>query len=236
MKMDQSVMNHSHNHNHCATASPCRRVFTTVFSIWFACVSMFGGIANAQSDGSDFEAPIIEHEPLGSGVSGNIEPFEATVVDNEELRSVSLFYRFAGQTAFEEIEMKPLASSSSYIASIDTSLAEETATAIEYYIRAEDAAGNLVLKGFAFEPLVRRLNPAGQAAVVTAEPVQTQTGRTVTEEPRRRVNWLYVALGALIVGGIAAGAGGGSDDDGGNPGPGGNCQPDCQVTLTIATP
>ncbi|NND89483.1 MAG: hypothetical protein HKN42_01365 [Granulosicoccus sp.] len=208
----------------------CKRLFTTLFTAWFASSSVFGNLALAQSGTTDFQAPIIEHEPLETGVLGNIEPFEATVVDNVDLQSVTLFYRYNGETAFTELEMKPLASSSSFIASVDTSLANPGSTALEYYIRAEDFSGNVVLKGFSFQPLIRTLASADAATSLPAEPVAETAA---TDSPSRKgINWLYVALGVLVIGGIAAGAGG---SDGDAPPPQG-CQPDCQVTLTIGVP
>ncbi len=212
-------------------SSCLKPVLTTLFCIWFALTSTLTSIVHAQSAGSDFEAPIIEHEEISSGVLGDVESFVATVVDNEELDSVSLFYRYAGDADFIEISMQPLAESSYYTATVDTSLRDGSDTAIEYYIRAEDASGNLVLKGFAFEPLVRSLiddSPATSPTVVTEQPAPP-----TEPAPRKKVNWLYVGLGILLVGGIAAGAGGGG---GGSDPVDPTCSPNCSVTLTLATP
>lgn len=218
----------------CGLRKLLRRGFTGMFTLWFALATVMGNFVYAQSANADFKAPIIEHETLGNGVWGNSEPFEATVVDDQELKSVSLFYRYAGELAFTELVMQPLVSSSSYTASVDTSLSEEPVSAIEYYIRAEDMAGNLVLKGFAFEPLVRELASPDLASTDTqniAAPESINSGELQT---KKGINWLYVALGALVLGGIAAGAGGGGSDSGGDPNV--DCGTNCQVTLSIDTP
>lgn len=212
-----------------------RRCLCAWLAIWFAIVSVLGNPVLAQTGGSDFEAPVIEHEEVPTGTWGDTESFVATVVDNDVLKRVSLFYRYAGETEFREVEMTPLASSSYFTASVDTQLSTEPQSAIEYYIRAEDLSGNLVVKGFTFEPLVRTLvNPNP----VASEAVSAQNSGSIEPEPRKGINWLYVGLGVLLLGGIAAGAGGGggSDDDGGPGESPAGCGSDCQVTLTIGTP
>lgn len=214
------------------------RVLTCVFCFWFVSTSTLGTIANAQSTARDFEAPIIEHEENVSGIFGDVESFVATVGDNEGLKSVNLFYRYAGESEFTEITMEPLVQSSYYSASVNTGTRSGNETAIEYYIRAEDTAENVVFKGLPFNPLIRSLvdinNTVNSAA---ADPVEQKSPTKSTSD--RKVNWVYVALGALIVGGIAAAAGGGDDGKGNtvandvtDPG----CTVNCNVTLTLTTP
>lgn len=214
-----------------------KKAFISVVSACFAITVVFSNGAFAQSGERDFEAPIIEHEQIDGGTSGDVETFVATVVDNEELQSVSLFYRYSGESEYVELVMQPVASSSYYSAKVDTSEASEAAEAIEYYIRAEDVSGNLVLKGFVFEPLVRSLiMPTVMAPEdqVSANAVEPAPAPAPVAKPARKINWLYVALGALVIGGVAAGASGGSDGDGGAPPS--NCDPSCSVNLTINTP
>lgn len=215
-----------------STRHNLRRALTLLFCAWFACSTTYSNIALAQNTGSDFEAPIIEHEDVGNGLLGDIETFVASVVDNEAVENVSLFYRLKGDTKFTELPMSPLnASSYYYSAKIDTANLADEKTAIEYYIRAEDSAGNLVLKGFAFEPLVRTLLPAvPPGSSIDANVTQDSTP---TVAPKSKINWVYVALGALVLGGIAAGASGGGSDD---VAPAGDCSPNCLVTLTISPP
>ncbi|MFK7993364.1 MAG: hypothetical protein AB8B87_04445 [Granulosicoccus sp.] len=213
-----------------------KKAFTSFFCAWFALTSSLGTIAHAQSSESDFEAPIIEHEEIKSGNLGDVEVFAATVVDNEDLKSVSLFYRYSGENEFTEIVMQPLVQSAYYSAKVDTTpRVGEDDTAIEYYIRAEDASGNVVLKGLSFDPLVRTLRNPEPATPATDASI-AQTPSIEEPSPRKKINWLYVGVGILLVGGIAAAAGGGGDDGGGNgENPDPDCNP-CTVTLTLATP
>lgn len=201
-----------------------KQLFTTLFSIWFAFSNLFGQLVLAQSSGTDFESPIIEHEESLGGLIGGLETFNATVVDNDELESVKLFYRFSGQSVFNEVEMIPVAASSNYSTQVDTSAVESDGPeAIEYYIRAEDVSGNLVLKGFAFEPLERTFEmPVVEpvAPVATAEEIK----------PKRGINWLYVGLGVLAVGALAGAAASGGGDDG-NGGGGGTDTSTVSVTI-----
>ncbi|MFK7853525.1 MAG: hypothetical protein AB8B79_05405 [Granulosicoccus sp.] len=214
-----------------------KKAFISVVSACFAITVVFSNGAFAQSTERDFEAPIIEHEQIDGGTSGDVETFVATVVDNDELQSVSLFYRYSGEADYVELVMQPVASSSYYSAKVDTAEAKEAAESIEYYIRAEDVSGNLVLKGFVFEPLVRSLimpiamAPEEQPITSAVDPAPAPAP---VAKPARKINWLYVALGALVIGGVAAGASGG--DSGGGGGTNADCEPSCRVNLTINTP
>ncbi|MFK8080974.1 MAG: hypothetical protein AB8B97_11870 [Granulosicoccus sp.] len=216
-----------------------KKLFSCLLCIWFSISSTLGSVANAQALDTDFEAPIIEHEEVVSGTLGDVEVFIATVVDNGEVDSVSLFYRYAGDEEFIEIAMQELVQSSSYSAKIDTASRTADDEAIEYYIRAEDGAGNVVLKGLSFDPLVRTLiNPDASSATATIAGESTPAAESVA--PKKKINWLYVGLGALLVGGIAASAGGGGGSDGDGAGgidtPQPGCDPSCTITLTLNPP
>lgn len=213
-----------------------KKVLISFLSVCFTVTVVLGNGAYAQSEERDFEAPIIEHEEIVGGVPGDIESFVATVVDNEELKSVRLFYRYAGESEFAVLDMRPVASSAYYSATVDTSDANPDTSSIEYYIRAEDVSGNLVLKGFVFEPLIRSFTMPIAVAPATAELTTSPVSSTTDVTPGKKINWLYVALGVLVVGGIAAGASGGSDDGGGGSTGTGVCEPSCLVNLTIGAP
>jgi len=212
------------------------RVFTVWFAGWFAILSATSHPVIAQSATADFESPVIDHQLIESSTWGDAQVFEASVVDNNRVARVRLFYRFAGELEYTEVEMQQLASSSSYTATVETGDIDPPKKAIEYFIRAEDDSENLVLQGFAFEPLVRTLVVDTSLDDAPTTPTfSLETTETATPEPEKKgVNWLYVALGVLVVGGIAAGAGGGDDDD--VVLSDGECEPSCTVTLNIPTP
>lgn len=197
-----------------------KRQIAALLSVCVLITHLFSGIAQAQVDGPDFESPIIEHEPGSGGLIGSVEIFSATVVDNDELASVRLFYRFIGDAEYTRVNMRQIANSANYSARVFTSSAEPETTGIEYYIRAEDAAGNLVLKGFAFQPLVRLFDstPVDELALPTAQSPQDDA------EAGKKINWLYVAIGVLVVGGIAAAASGGGS---------GSATPECETECTV---
>ena len=147
--------------------------------------------AHAQSE-IDVEPPLIEHDAIELGEPGVAQEFTASVVDDRELAEVLLFHRFAGEESFDETPMRRVATSSTYTATVSTEGGDTRS--IEYYIQARDEAGNRVIKGYAFSPLVRRMDGGAGAAVAGSDPVpeaRSGSGR----------RWLYVGLGVLAVGG-----------------------------------
>ncbi len=195
-------------------------------------------VAHAQAV-VDLEPPIIELEESPDGIAGQTQVFTALVADDLALKDVKLYYRYEGQQPFASIIMTPSASTGYYTASVPT-VPDET-RAIEYYLQARDLGGNRVVRGYAFDPLVRRLiltapNEATTEPVVTTQPA---TGTTPTIEPLEQpvatsgsdgggVSWVTIGLGILAVGllaGLAGGSGGSGGDDGTVP-----------LTIDIAAP
>ena len=157
--------------------------------------------------GIDIDPPVIDHEALETGDSGQAQEFRAGVVDDRGLRRVWLFHRDKSGAQYSSVPMRQVEGTSEFVVTIDTLVGQNR---IEYYIEAVDTGGNRVLKGFPFFPLVRQLNGVTEPA--PPPPVQA-------EEPKRNT-LIYVALGvAAAVGvGLALLSGGGGDDgnDGGN--------------------
>lgn len=143
----------------------------------------------------DLEPPLIEHEQVLQADAGFRQRFIAQVVDDRELASVSLSWRFSGESRYARVAMNRLSSSSTWIGEVPTDPAESRS--IEYFIEARDTGGNRTVQGFVFSPLVRRIidpapppvDPADNAA--EADPIT----------PRSRT--LYYVLGALAIGMIA---------------------------------
>ena len=204
--------------------------------------------AAAQDGGVDLEPPLIEHEALPEVEAAERQSFAAQVVDDRELASVRLYWRYAGETRFEAEAMRRVSSSSTWVADVPTP-PDET-RAIEYWIEARDAGGNRTVRGFAFSPLVRRTaRPAGSVAGgdgggASGPARQRESRRGVptggvaepgTEASGGRTT-LWVVLGAVglaLVVGLAASGGGG----GGTPDPVGGCDADgCDVTITFDPP
>ena len=211
-------------------------------SIWIAfaltvmlCVVPLQSIAQQQAP--DFEAPLIEHDETVFSASDTSQVFSAQVVDNSEVSSVKLFYRINEEDEYSEIDMDRVADSAFYTASVSKDENDDEISTIEYFIQAEDSAGNVVLKGFAFAPLTRDL--ASLQTITTApseEPVPSSEPEVIAEKPKSRV--LYYVLGALAVGALAVGLSGGGDSGSSDstledrPCTGGSCT----VTFTLNQP
>lgn len=222
----------------------CNNRFALWLALWFTITSVFSAIIPTvaiaqQSSSVDFESPIIEHEAQDGGPIGSVEVFGATVVDNDKIDRVVVFYRFSGETEFAELPMREVAQSSFYSAKVDTANVRLDTEAIEYYIQAEDASGNIVLKGFAFQPLTRVFEAASP---VEPEPEFEPEVNVASTEPEfvdpsvssSSINWWYVGLGVLLVGGIAAAAN--SDSGGPSTNTGEDCNGGCTVNLTFDRP
>ncbi len=173
-------------------------------------------------DGVDYEPPLIEHEQIRESDAALRQRFVAQVVDDRELASVTLNWRFRGEISYTRTAMSRVSSSSTWSGEVPTSPTESRA--IEYYIEARDVGGNRTVRGFVFNPLVRRIVNAD----AEIQPVAVQDERVA---PRSRT--LYYVLGALALGVIAGVASsrssGGSDD--------GECGADgCEVVIRLEPP
>jgi len=207
------------------------KLFSFGFVFWFALSQALLGMSSAyaQSGLIDVEPPLIEHNIVSTVEADTRQSFFATVVDDDELASVSLYYRFENDTSYSPVMMNRVSFSSTYIAHVPTDAASDRN--IEYYIQARDLAGNRTVRGYAFNPLVREITVPEIAPVANASDTPTQASGSGGK--RRTV--LYVVLGVLALGLIAGAAGGGG---GGGSGatdetcPGGSCT----VSITVGAP
>ncbi len=207
------------------------KLFKIGFVFWFAAAQILTSTAQAQSasglstSGIDVEPPLIEHEIVSQADSAVRQSFAATVVDDDELDSVSLFYRFEGDPTYSSVLMQRISFSSTYIAHVptDPSLARN----VEYYIQAIDMAGNRTVRGYAFNPLRRTVIP-GKDSIVAEPPVTTAAAARTERSGSRRV--LYFVLGVLaaglVVGAISNTGGDNTGCEGGR----------CQITISVVQP
>ena len=169
----------------------------------------------------DEQPPQIEHEIVPFGVAGDNQEFSTTVTDNATIQSVTIFYRIGLDGDFDSIEMNA-GKGDFYTATLKPEATP--GSVLSYYIVAIDEAGNRAQTGFSFDALERQLE---SKAVVDLEQPNVPT-------PSKRVNWIYVALGALAVGALAAAAGGGGSDGSDNASP---CSAaGCTLTLNLPSP
>jgi len=207
------------------------KLFSSGFAIWFAVTQTLLGMsaAYAQSGSIDVEPPLIEHSIVSSVDADTRQSFFATVVDDDELDSVSLYYRFQNDPTYSNVVMNRVSFSSTYIAHVPT--APDSDRNIEYYIQARDKSGNRTVRGYAFNPLVREIRLAETTPVASTSDTGGKTsgsgtGRTV----------LYVVLGVLALG-LAAGALGNTGGGGGGTGQTSGCPNGvCTISVTVGTP
>jgi hypothetical protein len=156
----------------------------------------------------DLVAPEVSHEVIPESLeAGSSVQIKATVTDNVGVRSVTLFYRTVGEEEYKRTSMNKIGETDVYAVTLGKD--ELVAPGIEYYIQAMDLAGNSLLHGYSFSPLV----------VNVIAPGETVAGETIREEPKaepkKKTNtWLWIGLGALALGAVAAAAGGGGGDSG----------------------
>ncbi len=199
--------------------------------------SLPGGALQAQSvqpqpaPGTDTLPPIIELETIETGVAGQDQVFTALVADDGDLLDVKLYFRYAGQQAYQTVNMDPLASTSFYLATLTTP-AQET-RAIEYYVQARDIAGNRAVEGFAFEPLVRQLTPPQNAPSNTDTQQDTATETAQSPEFQGEPESGGIKIWQIVLGVLAVGALAGLAASSGGDGGGGGDEPQQTVPLSI---
>lgn len=176
---------------------------------------------------SDDEPPVLDLQIVETGVAGDSQVFSATVTDNEEILEVVLHVRFESDDVYDSVPMNQIPGTSIFTVTVD--LPSPEVTVIEYYMNASDVSGNRVVRGFAFDPLLRDLMEPNELAATT-EPaaVSTEPSRTGISTGRKI---LYVGLGILAAGAIAAALSGGGSSGDGDEVPGGG--PEIPVTITV---
>lgn len=187
-------------------------LLTAVSHMVFSVLLAISGLAQAQTP--DVDPPTIDLELVEEGVLGETQVFSATVTDNDQVASMTLHYRFSGDTSYVATPMSVIAGTSIYTASVDTT--NTASNVIQYYMEARDAGDNRTVQGFAFDPFERALlngeAPLATSAtpeVTAAEPAVAASGMST----QRKV--AYGVIGLLVVGGLASALGGGSSSSGG---------------------
>jgi hypothetical protein len=164
----------------------------------------------------DITAPEVSHNPITDPiVSESDVTIQANVTDNVQVKSATLFYRIIGDKNYQQLNMKRVGGTDTYSARIE----KVPSPGIEYYIQAEDSAGNTLLHGYSFSPLVVKAQPSVEPATVESLAVtESPAEAAVPAAPKKKpsgMKWVWIGLGALAVGAIAAAAGGGGGGDSG---------------------
>jgi hypothetical protein len=152
----------------------------------------------------DLIAPEIKQakyiDTVKQGTDHNIT---VTVTDNVGVKLVTLYYRTVGTEEYMRKTMDKIANTDDYHATINSEFIK--APGFEYYVQAMDNAGNTVLYGYSFSPLAVKTVPGDKVVATTP----TIPAAESSEESSNK--WLWIGLGALAVGLLAAGGGGGGD-------------------------
>ncbi len=157
---------------------------------------------------TDTDPPLIELEELAEGTADRTQVFTAQVTENEDLAGVTLYYRRAGQLPFTPAPMEALGTTGYYSVSIPTDFSD--VRTIEYYIQAQDEAGNRTVSGYAFDPYQRTLTPSPDpiesAETTTADLATSASTASVADPtpPLLKRRWVQVTLGVLAAGVIAS--------------------------------
>ena len=168
-------------------------------------------LLRAQSAG-DVSAPRISHALIDNiAPAGQPITIAATVIDDSGVRSVALFYRQIGTNTYERLSMAQIKDTAMYSVTIPGEWVKDPG--IEYYIEATDSAGNALLRGFSYSPLVVYVNPPQPSRPVAAANAQQESAGSKT--------WIWILVGVGVAAGVAlAASGGGGSDGGGGSGTG----------------
>ena len=168
----------------------------------------------------DISAPEISHQVMtGSAPGGEALKIQAKITDDVAVSKAKLFYRPLGDPTYKEIPMKA-GRKGRYTATIPKKKVIEPG--VEYYIQAEDTAGNIAQRGFAFSPLMVTVAPflpsmGEEPEVIVEAPAQEDivmtTGEASAKKAWYKKWWVWTIVGAAAIGAAAAGGGGGGGGD-----------------------
>lgn len=184
----------------------------TIFSIVLTLSPCLTSVAQAQSV-IDLVPPSVLHESEAEPISGD-HPYvlTATVADENGVKRVTLFYRAAEQSKYKSTELRKSGAADTFV--IELAASELSPPRFEYYLQAEDVAGNIILRGHSYGPLILTIVEGTGAPQSVDNGVNNKS--IALEDSGSSKKWLWIGLGALAVGALAASGGstgGGNDDD-----------------------
>lgn len=186
----------------------------------FIVTTLLGPFAQAQVSDDNF--PSIEHSEVG--VAGTPSSrFLAEVRARLGVKDVSLWYRYSGESDYQQLAMQKRGDTRVYSAELDNSNIRNGL--LEYYIVARDQEDNLSFAGMAFNHLTRQITQSAATGNSTTLRNSGVIGKGTKP--------IYVALGVLALVVLAGVAGGGSssgnqNDDCVNSG--------CNINLNLSPP
>lgn len=140
---------------------------------------------------ADTTLPIITHNVDNEEIpAGSRYTVEAQVTDDGTIDDVRLNFKLPDQPSYSSRQMLPI-ESNGFQAVLQPDEVREPA--IQYYITAQDAAGNQQSRGFAFDPLQIRVGPAALAS-------SSDAGESSSSGNKR----VWYLVGAVAVAGLLA--------------------------------
>jgi len=161
----------------------------------------------------DLVSPKIDHKLVsGSIEAGATYQLKAKVTDNVGVESVLLFYRIIGTEAYKRVQMTRVEDTDNYTATLGYEEAVEPG--IEYYFQAKDYDGNSLLYGYSFSPLLLRIAKNPSESTIDLAQDDTPGVQSPNKTQQKKINnWVWVGLGVLAAGVVAALAGGDESTD-----------------------
>lgn len=145
----------------------------------------------------DLVAPKISFSPISKSINaGDALELNATVTDNVRASN------------YERMALQRIGQTDQYNVAIDT----VQSPGIEYYLQATDLAGNTLLRGYSFSPLIKNVNATDFSTTTSTVAILEPRPKMETEKSSSK-KWLWIGLGVLAVGAMVAGGGGGSDPE-----------------------
>lgn len=177
-----------------------RKLMCQLACLWLVCGVAVGGADDRVAVGAvkeDIIPPVIDHPPFDQPVvAGTAIRINAIVEDSQSgVREVVFYYRNLGAMTYTMITMTS-AGSDVYCALIPAEQVRQPA--VEYFIEAVDRAGNTMLRGIQFSPLVIAVTGEAMPPDEWAEDFAGVVAPFPAKE-RRRWQWWQRAVFAVGV-------------------------------------
>jgi hypothetical protein len=213
------------------------RFAQTALSLLFI-LNIVSGIAHAEQPtlpGADVTAPVMEQKNLVTKIAaGKDHQILVTATDNVAIKNVTLFYRNIGDNMYRNKVMRNAPNTDDY--SVTLSASEFHGNGLEYYIQATDNAGNTLLLGYAFSPIAIAVEHPALKEQVASSSVMDSTKPEKKYESEKSNKWLWIGLGILAVGALAASSDDGGGGSGGNSGTSGGASSEPTVVINAPVP
>lgn len=167
-------------------------------------------IANAQepAPAPDYDPPTIDHDPaIPAATSGEAYTLTLVVTDNTAVKEVILHYKSPTDENYRSVSMQHRGADRYQVVLPPTDI---MIPQMNYYIQAEDTAGNTVFRGARFSPLVLEVDVGVMALGAEVNDTQQKnvaidSELSASSKPSHQgMSWTKILGGVLAVGLIAS--------------------------------